>query len=44
MEKKKKRYSVLTYIFNGYEKVHEIIEKDEDAEYILVTDDPGTRV
>lgn len=40
MEKKKKRYSVLTYIFDGYEKVHEIIEKDEDAEYILVTDDP----
>lgn len=35
------RYTVLTYIFNGYEKVHEIGEKDPDAEYILVTDDPS---
>ena len=35
------RYTVLTYIFNGYEKVHEIREKDPDAEYILMTDDPG---
>ena len=33
------RYSVLTYIFGGYESVHEVLEKDKDAEYILVTDD-----
>ena len=36
-----KRYAVLTYIFNGYENVHEIQEKDPDAEYILITDDPN---
>lgn len=34
------RYTVLTYIFNGYEKVHEIREKDPDADYVLVTDNP----
>lgn len=34
------RYSVLTYIFNGYEKVHEVLVKDPGAEYVLVTDDP----
>ena len=34
------RYTVLTYIFNGYEQVHEIKEKDPDADYVLVTDDP----
>ena len=33
------KYTVLTYIFNGYENVHEILEKDDEAEYILVTDD-----
>lgn len=33
-------YTVLTYIFNRYEAVHEIGRKDPDAEYILVTDDP----
>ena len=32
------RYTVLTYIFNGYEQVHEIKEKDPDADYVLVTD------
>lgn len=32
------RYTVLTYIFNGYERVHEIGEKDPEADYILVTD------
>ena len=36
----KKRYTVLTYIFNGYENVHEVGEKDPDADYVLVTDDP----
>lgn len=34
------KYSVLTYIFDGYETVHEIEEKDPEAEYILVTDNP----
>lgn len=38
-----KRYTVLTYIFNGYEKVHEIKEKDPEADYVLVTDDPGLK-
>lgn len=36
----KKRYSVLTYIIGDYEIVHEIGEKDPDAEYLLVTDNP----
>ena len=34
------KYSVLCYIFNGYEQVREVQEKDPNAEYILVTDDP----
>ena len=34
------RYSVLCYIINNYEIVHEVIERDPDAEYIIVTDDP----
>ena len=34
------RYTVLTYIFNDYERVHEVKEKDPDADYVLVTDDP----
>lgn len=33
-----KRYSVLTYIIGDYEFVHEVEEKDPEAEYILVTD------
>lgn len=37
------KYTVLTYIFGGYERVHEIEEKDPDAEYLLVTDDPKLR-
>ena len=35
-----KRYTVLTYIIGEYEPVHEIGEKDPDAEYLLVTDNP----
>lgn len=35
-----KRYTVLTYIIGMYEPVHEIGEKDPDAEYLLVTDNP----
>ena len=38
-----KRYSVLTYIIGSYEIVHEISEKDDDAEYILVTDNPNLK-
>ena len=34
------RYTVLTYIFNGYEQVHEVGEKDPKADYVMVTDDP----
>lgn len=36
----KKRYTVLTYIYGGYELVHEVVEKDPEADYVLVTDDP----
>lgn len=32
------KYTVLTYIINNYEIVHEIEEKDPEAEYVLVTD------
>lgn len=34
-----KRYTVLTYNIQHYEIVHEIEEKDPNAEYLLVTDD-----
>ena len=37
------RYTVLTYIMEGYEPVREVVEKDPEAEYILVTDDPAIR-
>lgn len=43
IDKKRPKYSVLTYIFNGYEQPHEIEEKDPEAEYILVTDDPNLK-
>lgn len=33
------KYSVLTYNIGGYEVLHEINEKSENAEYIYVTDD-----
>lgn len=32
-------YSILTFIFNGYEKLHEVVDKSPFAEYICVTDD-----
>ena len=35
----KKRYSVLTYIINDYEKPREVLQSDPEAEYVLVTDD-----
>lgn len=37
------KYTVLTYIFGGYEKVHEVLEKDPEADYVLVTDDPNLK-
>lgn len=36
-------YSVLSYIFNGYELLHEVMEPDPEADYIMVTDDPSLR-
>lgn len=33
------KYSVVTININGYELIHEIQEKSENAEYILLTDD-----
>lgn len=36
-------YSVLTFIFNEYEIVREIQHLDDNAEYILVTDNPNLR-
>jgi len=38
-----KRYSILTYIFNGYEILHEVNNPQEDVEYICVTDDPNLK-
>ena len=34
------KYTVLTFIFNNYEKLHEVIDPDPEAEYLLITDDP----
>lgn len=34
------RYTILSYIINNYEILHEVGEKDPDAEYIMVTDNP----
>lgn len=38
-----KKYSVLCYIINDYENVHEILEKDDECEYILVTDNKNLK-
>lgn len=35
------RYTVLCYNINHYEIVHEIKEKDPEAEYLMITDDPS---
>jgi hypothetical protein len=38
------RYSVLTFIIGqGYEKVHELLHKQDDVDYVLVTDDPSLK-
>ena len=39
----KPKYTVLCYIINKYEIVHEVLEKDPDAEYLLITDDPDLK-
>lgn len=34
------KYSILTFIIGkGYEKIHEILHKQDDVEYLLITDD-----
>lgn len=42
-EKREPKYTVMTYIFGGYEFPHEVMEKDPDAEYLLITDDPNLK-
>ena len=39
----KPKHTVLCYIINKYEIVHEVLEKDPEAEYLLVTDDPDLK-
>lgn len=39
MKERRLKYSVVTINIGGYELVHEILEKSENAEYILLTDD-----
>ena len=34
---------MLSYIFGGYDCVHEVAERDPEADYIMVTDDPALR-
>ena len=31
---------MLSYIFNGYERLHEVNDPDPNADYVMVTDDP----
>ena len=42
-EPREAKYTVMTYIFGGYEFPHEVMEKDPDAEYLLITDDPNLK-
>lgn len=42
-EPREAKYTVMTYIFGGYEFPHEVMEKDTDAEYLLITDDPNLK-
>lgn len=37
------KYSVVTFIFGDYENVHEILEKDDDVEYLLITDNKNLK-
>ena len=34
------KYSILTFIFNGYDMVRTPLFVDNDVEYVLVTDKP----
>lgn len=39
-----KKYSILTFIVGkGYEMVHEILNKQDDVEYLMITDDPDLK-
>lgn len=38
-----KKYSVLTFIMNNYDLVREPFEISDDAEYVLVTDNPNLK-
>ena len=38
--KRRARYAVLCYIFDGYEPVREVLNPDPEADYVLVTDNP----
>ena len=38
-----KKYSVITYVFGEYEKIREVLEVDEQAEYICVTDNENLK-
>ena len=42
-EPPKPNYTVLTYIFGNYEIVQEVVEKDPEAEYLLITDNKDLR-
>ena len=42
-EKREAKYTVMTYIFGDYEFPHEVMEKDPDAEYLLITDDKNLK-
>ena len=42
-EPREAKYTVMTYIFGGYEFPHEVMEKDPDAEYLLITDDKNLK-
>lgn len=37
------RYTVITYIMGDYEQVHEIKERSERADYLLITDNPALK-
>ena len=43
MELNTMRYTVLSYVFGGYDIVHEVVERDPNADYIMVTDDRDLR-
>lgn len=38
------KYSIVSYVFNGYEIPREVQNPDPDVEYIMVTDDENTKL